>query len=307
MRNDYLNNINRQIAEASRFVKDYRSDPSKYGSATHSSRDLAQSDQMAQMMQMQQQMQAQFQEMFQSMMITMMELMLGRSVSGTPTTSASDMSTDDPFDSFPDYRPLPNGSTETSSSGGADVPETPNTLDTQVALELLESYLSAESPNLQSFLNAWEQKNLSEKLLGQSLMYMLDQGSDEKLETLLPSLSSLVGNRVLNPLPFVSEDYLAKLTPERRLALSQALTQNGLNDASGKSDARLFSFVLNQLQPQANTTGSLQNEMARQLLSALYARKSNPIDPQLLTLMRLLGFQFDEQGQVTGEQPISLV
>lgn len=93
--------------------------------------------------------------------------------------------------------------------------------------------------------------------LGQALMYGLDQTPAENLQPITRLITDLTDSGELNITPFLQNDYLSKLTTDRRQALLSAVETSGLRMDSGKPNSRLIGFMLDTLAKPGNEQSKL--------------------------------------------------
>lgn len=314
-----MNMANSQLREHSRWLKDYKANPEKYGSATVNDSSASQDQSLSQLQQLLASNGAMAganttSTMLQMMMMLMMYQMMGQvfpgMASGMPLGGGLNVPTQaqsvqDPFQAFPQYQ-LP-GSQASSQSA------------TQKAVDTLLSHLlkdpesdtgqeTINTPDVSSLMSDWETAGLNEVQFGQTIMYLLHQGDQETLSALSQWLPELLGQGSLMPLPLLQGDYLSRLDQSRKDILAQAIADAGLSNNDNAPNSVLISNLIGKASTPPTSDASLvEQEMAQSVIRALVANASDEAltsdgqeDLYLPNLLYLSGFERDENGQWLG-------
>lgn len=135
--------------------------------------------------------------------------------------------------------------------------------------------------------------------LGQALMYGLDQASMRNLQPITRLITDLTDSGELNITPFLQNDYLAKLGPERRDALLSAVELAGLRLDSGKANTRLIGFVLDNLaKPGEPQTKAFIQQFLQDFYNAHGKTPETPVGKILSQTLDLAGIVADDQGKL---------
>lgn len=221
MENNFLNFVNTSIGENARFVRDFKANPDKYITPKQPSA----TEQMMQMM--------------GPMLMLMLFQMMPRQGSSAPTGLPSEY--------FP---PLIPKLTDLTASTAAKAPAVAYLEELFKGKEAdnpdaTEVTLSTEDVNqIKAALAAGTVKSLE---LGQALKYELHKAPAEHLPAVSRLITDLMDAGQLNAGPFLQNDYLAQLAPERRDTLLSAIELAGLRMDSGKSNIRFIGFLLDNL------------------------------------------------------------
>lgn len=284
--NDYLNLANSQIKEASQWIKDYRANPEKYGSAT--TQNGSQSGDVSQVQQLLGNNTNSMMEMFQPLMVLMMFQILMQQIAPQSGINASNVA---PPITAP-YHPIQTGTPSSSDSSTTTSQTCINKLTTA-----LESTDTPTEADLQALLDDWQANGLNETQFGQSVMYLLHQGDADtaaKLENWLPALFQ---SGALNPNPFLNAAYLDKLPNDRLAALSSSIASTGLSYADGAPNTSLISRLLSATTGDTSTTGS-ESTMSQDILYRL--SQAAPDNAILANFLSISGFSLDENGILQG-------
>jgi hypothetical protein len=147
--------------------------------------------------------------------------------------------------------------------------------------------------------NALQQGQFSEAQLGQSLKYMLDKAPDAIAGQVTGVVSDLMETGELNINPFLVNDYLERLTPDRRQALLDAVESSGLRMANGQPNSRFIGFMLEQLgRPADSTTKRFLQQFLQDFYAAYGSEPDTPVGNTLAMILNLAGIQPDADGQL---------
>jgi hypothetical protein len=274
MDNNFLNFINRSIGENARFVRDYRANPEKYARP----REAVPPDPMAQMM-----------AAFSPMMLLMMSQMLTNQGGwGAPLPTGY-------------YTPLLNTPADLTSVPAARNP----------AIGYLESLFRGKSsaqPEADITLTSEDVAKVRDELaqglfqpadLGQALKYELDQAPEEHLPGISRLMTDLMDAGELNIGPFLQNDYLDRLSEERRELLLQTIELAGLRMDSGKPNARFIGFMLEELnRPDHPQTQALLRRFLQDFYDTHGSAPDTPVGKILSSVLQLADISADEQGQL---------
>jgi hypothetical protein len=299
---NFLNSINKTIGDNMRFIRDYQANPQKYASSgtssgtgigtTASTSGSSASDPMQVLNPMLMLM------MFQ-MMTRMMEQM-GISLPQQDLTAFQNLA----------GQILPGLNTASGDSSSGSISQNP-------AVSYLEGRFQAlaeENPGVvaipwsaeetASLQNEVIQNRLSMTQVGQALMYELDQTDTRNLPAVGQLITGLMQSGDLNIAPFLQNDYLAQLQPERGDTLYQSVESAGLRLANGAPNSRFISFLLENLSPynpnratQPQTQAFVQ-QFVQDLYNACGQNATTPNSSILAQVLNLAGITVDEQGQL---------
>lgn len=152
-----------------------------------------------------------------------------------------------------------------------------------------------------SVQTALHQGQFTEAQLGQSLKYMLDKSPDGIADQAATLLTNLMESGDLNVTPFLTNDYLTQLSPDRRQLLLESVETSGLRMAGGKPNNRFIGFMLDQLGRSDNPT---TKQFLQQFLQDFYnvygrgADANSPVGDTLASILKLAGVQADQSGQL---------
>jgi hypothetical protein len=274
MDNNFLNFINRSIGENARFVRDYRANPEKYARPSVA----APPDPMAQMM-----------AAFSPMMLLMMSQMLTTQGGwGAPLPIGY-------------YTPLLNNPGEPNQAPASRNP----------AIGYLESLFRSKSvaqPEADFVLTSEDVAKVRDDLaqgafqpaeLGQALKYELDQAPEEHLPGISRLLTDLMDSGTLNIGPFLQNDYLDRLSEDRRELLLQTIELAGLRMDSGKPNTRFIGFMLEELnRPDHLQTQALLRRFLQDFYDTHGSTPETPVGKILTSVLQLADISADEQGQL---------
>lgn len=302
--NDYLNMVNSQMKEASQWIKDYRANPEKYGSATTStgsnSSGTSTNADLSQIQQLLGNSNNSMMGMFQSMMMLMMFQILAQQMGVKSTGNASDLS------NIPSpYHPVQTGNCNTNTGGTTTSNDQSTTGSSSAAnqtcvntmSEALDSTDSPTEEDLQALIDDWQDKGLTETQFGQTVMYLLHQGDASTAEDLQNWLPSLFQSGTLNPNPLLNASYLDKLPDDRLAVLSDSLASTGLTYADGVPNTSLAGTLLRSIGEDSSATSS-ESTMAQDILYRLW--QANPSDAVLGNVLSLAGFSSTDDGGLQG-------
>lgn len=114
--------------------------------------------------------------------------------------------------------------------------------------------------------------------LGEALMKYIHRVPSQYVDEFTGLLSRLVKDNQINPAPFVNDQYLAQLPPERQVSLSAALARDGLRYQDGSPNSYFLGHLLQHVNgnPDSET-----RPFVRDLLSRVYTRhKDNLGNPE---------------------------
>ncbi|HEY9687489.1 MAG TPA: hypothetical protein V6C52_10975 [Coleofasciculaceae cyanobacterium] len=274
MDNNFLNFINRSIGDNARFVRDYRANPEKYARP----REATPPDPMAQMM-----------AAFSPMMLMMMSQMLtnqGGWSSALPTGY---------------YTPLLNTPGDSNSASASRNPAIGylESLFRGKAAAQPEADIALTSEDVAKVKDDLAQGRLQPVDLGQALKYELDQAPVEHLPGISRLMTDLMDTGALNIGPFLQNDYLARLSPERRETLLESIELAGLRMDSGKPNTRFIGFLLEHLnQSNQPSTQALLRRFLQDFYDTHGSAPDTPVGKILASVLQLAGLSADEQGQL---------
>jgi len=139
----------------------------------------------------------------------------------------------------------------------------------------------------------------TEAQLGSCLKYLLDQAPTSSVEKIAGLISDLMENGTLNIAPFLYNDYLERMQPERRVILLHAVENSGLRLGSGKPNSRFIGFILENLSKPGNAQ---TKAFIRQFLKDFYRvhgqNQDTPVGLLLAQILSLGGIEIDDKGQL---------
>jgi hypothetical protein len=112
-------------------------------------------------------------------------------------------------------------------------------------------------------------------------------------------ISNLMETGELNITPFLNNDYLERLTPERREALLHAVESSGLRMADGRPNSRFIGFMLDQLgRPGTSATKTFLRQFLQDFYIVHGNKPNTPVGQTLADILRLAGIQAGENQQL---------
>ncbi len=290
MDNQFMNMVNQRVSENARFARslkqDIQANPQKYAGGSQQSSANA----MQQMMGM----------LSPMLMLMLFQMMLGQSGQGK-----------NPPGSLPDYY-LPflnglNGNNNGRSSATPPAPAPSNAATTYLDT-LFKSKADNQTAGLNLVLSAEDVQAVREELaignlksgdLGQALKYKLDNAPDSQADAIGRLITDLNDSGHLHIEPFLKNEYLAKLSPERREVLLGAVELAGLRLDNGKPNARFIGFLLQNLgkdnQPQ---TQAFLREFLQDFYDAHGKTPNTPVGKILSQTLSLAGVTADDKGKL---------
>jgi hypothetical protein len=146
---------------------------------------------------------------------------------------------------------------------------------------------------------ALQKGQFSETQLGQTLKYLLDKGPARVVNRVVSLISNLMETGELNITPFLNNDYLERLTPERREALLHAVESSGLRMADGRPNSRFIGFMLDQLgRPGTSATKTFLRQFLQDFYIVHGNKPNTPVGQTLADILRLAGIQAGENQQL---------
>lgn len=165
--------------------------------------------------------------------------------------------------------------------------------------QLSSSSSSNENSLAPKIREALQKGQFTEAQLGQSLKFMLDKTSAGLVNRAASLISELMETGELNIAPFLTNDYLERLSPERREALLHAVEGSGLRMANGKPNSRFIGFMLDQLgRPGNSTTKAFLQQFLRDFYAVHGNDPSTPVGQTLADILRLAGITADDDQQL---------
>jgi hypothetical protein len=150
-----------------------------------------------------------------------------------------------------------------------------------------------------SVKTALQQGKFTEAQLGQSLKYMLDKAPDSLAGQAGMLLMNLMESGDLNVSPFLTNDYLSQLSPDRRQLLLESVEMSGLRMANGKPNSRFIGFMLDQLNRSDNpTTQQFLHQFLQDFYDVHGSNPTTPVGDTLASILKLAGIQADQDGQL---------
>ncbi len=135
--------------------------------------------------------------------------------------------------------------------------------------------------------------------LGQALKYELDQGTEKNLGAITKLITDLTDSGDLNVTPFLQNDYLQMLKPDRQDALLSAIQRSGLRMDDGKPNARLIGFTLDTLsKPGDPATKAILTKFLQNFYNAYGQQPDTPVGKILAQMLALGSITADESGQL---------
>ncbi len=135
--------------------------------------------------------------------------------------------------------------------------------------------------------------------LGSSLKYLLDQAPDATAGKAAELVSNLMESGDLNINPFLSNEYLSRLSPDRRQTLLNAVESSGLRMASGKANSRFIGFMLENLaKPGDSQTKAFLQQFLRDFYTVHGQQPDTPVGKLLAEVLDLADVQADAQNQL---------
>ncbi len=158
---------------------------------------------------------------------------------------------------------------------------------------------------LKDVQQALELGKFTEEEMGQALKYLLDKAPADQLASIRDLLKGLFDSGQLNPVPFMTENYLGHLSDDRRNILQLAIRSAGVRMADGQVNSRLMATLLQSLFRNDNPQ---QQSFMRSLLQQwqdVYSK--HPEDsPGRLTFrdfLAMANIKVDDKGQLVFPHP----
>jgi hypothetical protein len=270
----FLNSVNQTIGENMRFARQFQANQqaASSDSSTTTTTDTTSTDSLS--------------SMLNPLMLMLLMQMMGQlsgntqAATGLPYAASLPLSPDSYLNNGvplqnPAYQFINNLLTNT---GNADAEDTDPTTAVRTALQ---------------------QGQFTEAQLGQSLKYMLDKAPDEIAGQASGLLSDLMETGDLNVGPFLSNDYLERLSTDRRQTLLESVESSGLRMANGQPNSRFIGFMLEQLgRPGDSTTKQFLQQFLQDFYDAYGSEPDTPVGSTLATVLNLANIQPDADNQL---------
>lgn len=271
----FLSNVNRSVGENMRFVRQFNANPEAFISNSQTSQ-VAPSDPMAQLS-----------PMLMLMLFQMMSQMMTRMGMGLPQESY-------PPVTLPPATGLP-----------PQIAQNP----AFAYLEQLFQAKAAESPEATSIefteaditlvRNAMAQGQFNINQLGQSLKFQLDQAPDVVMPAVKRVITDLMDSGELSVTPFLANDYLTKLSPERRTVLLEAVELAGLRMDSNRPNSRFIGFLLENLdKPEQPMTRAFLQKFLQDFYDVHGQTPTTPVGKILQQVLELGGVTVNAEKQL---------
>lgn len=146
---------------------------------------------------------------------------------------------------------------------------------------------------------ALQNGTFTEAQLGSSLKYMLDQSPTDASDRVATLISDLMESGTLNITPFLSNDYLEMLSPERRQSLLYAVEGSGLRMANGQPNSRFIGYMLENLAKPGDTqTKAFLQQFLQDFYRVHGSNTTTPVGSTLAQILSLAGIQPNDQDEL---------
>ena len=133
--------------------------------------------------------------------------------------------------------------------------------------------------------------------LGQALKTALAESSEANLPAISRVITDFSDSGELNAAPFLQNDYLQRLSPERKEILLQAVETSGLRMDNGRPNSRMIGFMLETLaKPGESDTKAFCQRFLQDFYDVHGATPDTPVGQILAQTLSLAGVNADEAG-----------